>query len=474
MSLLAPFLDGVRRHPDRVAIVERGGRAISYGDLASRSAGLARDYAARGLTPGSRVLVAWPVSIDLYAGLIALWRLGAVAVLPEAAMGLSGVRHAARTTAPAALLASPLIRAILALYPETRRIPMRLHAGAARAPEPAQATFPPTHPALISFTSGSTGKPKAMVRSIGLLAAQQAAISRLLVPKAGTSTDLVWFPAFVLSTLALGLTAVLPDAALGNPAEADAGRLIRQVARQGVRRLLLPPSVAAHLAAGPPAPPLDAIFTGGGPVFPHLLRKLERWTSRSDIYAVYGSTEAEPIAHIRSADIGLEEYAAMEAGGGLLAGTPVPDIAIRLIDEEIVVAGPHVNESYLDPTHNAETKLRVDNRIWHRTGDLGKLDESGRLWLLGRRAGRTAGLHPFAVECAALSWPGVESAALAAIDGEAVLALSGNHARLDDWKDRARVLGIAKIRHLPKIPLDRRHGSKVDYAELQRRLATFR
>lgn len=472
MSLLGPFLDGVRRHPDRLAIIERGGRQITYGELAVWSAGLARRFEGEGVRPGLRVLVAWPVSLELYAALVALWRTGAVAVLPEAAMGLGGVRHAARSTSPEALLASPLIRAILMLLPETRRIAIRLAVRPATAPEPTPSGLPASHPALISFTSGSTGEPKAMARSIGLLTAQQAAISRLLAPKGDTSTDFVWFPAFVLSTLALGLTAVLPDAALGKPADADAARLIRQMRRNGVRRLLIPPSVATRLVEADPPPRLEAIFTGGGPVFPSLLRRLSAWAAPAEVFAVYGSTEAEPIAHVASSEIGPDDYAAMQAGKGLLAGKLVPEIALRLQDEEILVAGTHVNEGYLDPAHDAGTKLRQDGRIWHRTGDLGRLDERGRLWLLGRRTGRVAGLHPFAVECAALSWPGVDAAALASLDGEPVLALAGNREFLADWRSRAEALGVRRTRHLERIPLDRRHRSKVDYTELQRQLGS--
>lgn len=474
MSLLVPFLDGAKRYPDRAAIIDRRGREITYGELATWSAGLAFGFAAQGIGKGMRVLVAWPVSIELYAGLIALWRIGAVAVLPEAALGLAGVRHAARSTAPAALLASPLIKAMLLFFPETRGIGRRLTIKLARAPQSGAGGLPAAHPALISFTSGSTSKPKALVRTVGLLTAQQAAISRLLAPRSETSTDLVWFPAFVLSTLALGLTAVLPDAALGRPAAVDCERLVRQMRRHGVRRLLIPPSVAARLVNASPSPPLDAIFTGGGPVFPHLLQALVAWAGGADVYAVYGSTEAEPIAHIAASDVAPKDYAAMQAGEGLLAGRPVPEIALRLDEEEILVAGPHVNEAYLDPAHEVDTKVRVGDRVWHRTGDLGRIDEDGRLWLLGRRAGRIGGLHPFSVECAALSWPGVAAAALAAFDGKPVLALSGDAAHINDWRSRADAIGISDVRHLPRIPLDRRHNSKVDYAELQRQLAVSR
>ncbi|KAB2845862.1 MAG: AMP-binding protein, partial [Hyphomicrobiaceae bacterium] len=236
------------------------------------------------------------------------------------------------------------------------------------------------------------------------------------------------------------------------------------------RRLLIPPSVAALLVKASAPPPLEAVFTGGGPVFPHLLKALTRWAARAQVHAVYGSTEAEPIAHVAASEISKEDYSSMASGKGLLAGRPVQEVALRFLDDEILVAGRHVNEGYLDPSDDSETKIRENGRTWHRTGDLGRLDEHGRLWLLGRRAGRIGGLNPFAVECAALAWPGVEGAALASVGGEPVLALCGDLSRQEEWRFLARTLSIKSVRHLSRIPLDRRHNSKVDYVRLQRQL----
>lgn len=59
----------------------------------------------------------------------------------------------------------------------------------------------------------------------------------------------------------------------------------------------------------------------------------------------------------------------------------------------------------------------------------GRVGNDGRLWLLGRLAGRAGSHFPFAVEAAARTWPGVTGAALLPADGRALLVVSGDAAQ---------------------------------------------
>jgi acyl-CoA synthetase (AMP-forming)/AMP-acid ligase II len=215
---------------------------------------------------------------------------------------------------------------------------------------------------------------------------------------------------------------------------------------------------------------VSAIFTGGGPVFPNLLRALRAAAPRASIHAVYGSTEAEPIAHVEFDEIANADWEAMAGGGGLLAGRPIAEAVLDIRDGEIEVSGPHVNRGYLDPAQDASTKETRDGRLWHRTGDAGRLDAQGRLWLLGRAEAAADGLYPFAVETAALSWPGVRQAALLAAAGRPCLVVAGAGLVRDDLTRRAARLGVPEVVELRAIPLDRRHNSKVDYARLRTQL----
>jgi acyl-CoA synthetase (AMP-forming)/AMP-acid ligase II len=482
MTMVSSFFARAAQHPERIAIVEPGGARVSYRGLARMVCDYAAYFRSAGVGSGDRILVTLKVEIPLYASLYALWSLGAVVVFPEPAMGLTGLRHAAGIRIDA-WLAPPVWRAIGLLFPELRRIrrglsPPAAGAGARSGPLDADrlsatvtsaAAVADEAPGLIFFTSGSTGRPKAIVYTHTFIKDQGRGLEPLFRPNPG-EVDLVAFPLFVLECLDLGSTNVLPNWDLRKPRDASLDAILRYARAEGVTRLLLQPALCERLVDKAIPPAVRAVLTGGGPVFPDLLRRLA--DKVPEVYSIYGSTEAEPIAHITAADITPADWAAMDAGAGILTGPPVSQVRVRIVDDEIQVTGPNVNKGYLDPAQNASTKqIDGDGVVWHRTGDAGRIDAQGRLWLLGRLEGRIGGLFPFGVEAIARRWPDVRSAALCAgPGGRPVLALTGAPASLDGWRRRARELGIDQVVLLDDMPLDRRHASKIEYVRLRRLL----
>lgn len=233
---------------------------------------------------------------------------------------------------------------------------------------------------------------------------------------------------------------------------------------------------------------------------PRLLDELHAMSPRARISAIYGSTEAEPIAHVERCEIESADLEAMLAGHGLLTGPPVPAVDLRIHEDvwgtpvgpytaiefaahclppgrpgEIVVSGDHVLSGYLHGHGDAETKFTVDGRRWHRTGDAGYLDARGRLWLLGRCAARLEDdrgvLYPFAVECSVLRHEAVHRAALVAHRGHRLLAVELRGKATDaEWKEAVSSVSWAQLDEIlvvPRIPVDRRHNAKVDYPALR-------
>jgi hypothetical protein len=128
-----------------------------------------------------------------------------------------------------------------------------------------------------------------------------------------------------------------------------------------------------------------------------------------------------------------------------------------------------VKPGYLDPGDDKSIKP-LRNGALASTGDAARLDDKGRLWLLGRREAASGDLFPFAIETAALSWPGVRQAALLAQGSRGTLAVSGYGLDEADLKVRAARLGSIDVVVLREVPMDKRHNSKADYARLKKML----
>jgi acyl-coenzyme A synthetase/AMP-(fatty) acid ligase len=471
LNLVELFLEHAKARPDAAAIVTPKGRVVTYAALAKTSAARAHAYECSGIKPGDIVLIARGVSIELYETLLAIFRLGAVAMFPEPAAGLKGLRVAVDAVRPKAVVTTGIGHVLRLLFPELRRLKPLPDPNGKEPGRDILAHLPGDAPALITFTSGSTGRPKGIVRSADFLVLQHTLLEKLRRTKPG-DVDLISLPVFILSNLAAGATSVIPAGRLTQPAKLSGAVMRRQVMDHRVNRIVAPPAVVARIAEGAePMPQLETVFTGGGPVFPNLLHAIARIAPNAAIHAVYGSTEAEPIAHLELKEIAAADWEAMASGAGLLAGAPIPEIEVDIRDHEVFVAGDHVNQGYLDPADDKSTKSISGGKLWHRTGDAARMDEQGRLWLLGRREAVSGGLFPFAVETGALSWPGVRQAALLAGNGRARLALSGDGLDQAALQARAATLGAIDVVILREVPMDKRHNSKADYARLGKLLA---
>ncbi|MBQ2263714.1 MAG: AMP-binding protein [Loktanella sp.] len=465
-TLSTAFAQAAADYRDRTAVIDADGTAYRFSQVQRMADSDASGWYAKGVRSGDRVLIAMGIGVDLYASLAALWSLGATVVLPEPAMGLAGVRTAIKATQPKFFCAAGPYKAIKLLLPDLWRIKLltpNRHGKAA----PYKPVADPDSLALISFTSGTTGTPKAIPRTHAFLMAQWKAVAPLLHSETA-EIDLVTFPVFVLINLAEGRTSVLPNWKMSRLASLEPKAFVNWISANHCTRALLPPALCEKLVKAGETGTLGHIFTGGGPVFPDVVHNLQNITKNIKVTTVYGSTEAEPIAHANST----------EEGYGLYVGRPVDAVRLRIVDMEIQVSGNHVNTGYLDPRRDAENKVYEGAMIWHRTGDAGRLDDQGRLWLLGRVGDQVTtdkGVqYPFAIETAARMWPGVVRAALTERNQMPVLVIEGDAKHMETWRGGAAAFGIKKVRNISAIPLDRRHHSKIDRIALRKYLSIGR
>lgn len=505
----------VQSHPERLAILETRGRRerrVTFAELNARVEAYAGDWQARGIGAGDRLLVFVPMSIALYAVLLAAFRIGAVAVFVDAWADRGRLESAIARTRPSAFIGIPRAHLLRLTCGAVRRIP---HAILVRdgAPRAARAGGPPVQlspeaAALVTFTTGSTGRPKAAERTHGYLWSQHLALAAHLRPRPD-DIDMPTLPVFVLNNLACGIPSVLPDFDPRRPADIDPAAIVAQMRRAGVTTSSGSPAfyerLAAHCVASGEQLPLRALHTGGAPVLPALAAELVRVVPHAHI--VYGSTEAEPIAAIEARDMLTAMSGNPTADPGLCVGAPVPEVQCRLVRAhdgpivlgaegwrewdvpagdvgEVVVSGDHVLRGYLDdPESTRENKVAEGDRVWHRTGDAARQDPSGRLWLMGRvrervrRAGET--WWPLPVEVRAMRHAAVRHAAYLGLPDpvlgqRAVLCVESRAGARDLDEAALRVLAgapVDELRVFAHLPRDPRHASKTDLEALRRLLA---
>jgi acyl-CoA synthetase (AMP-forming)/AMP-acid ligase II len=523
MNIYELFARQVRQRPDAAALVEwKRGRPhpMSFRGLDTASARTAAMLATIGLRAGDPVLVFVPMSVDLYVALLAILRLGLVAVFIDPSAGRQHIERCCAVLPPNALIATPKAHLLRCISPALRRIPVGFTTGALPLPGARRwsdwsqysaggkaAECTPEAPALVTFTSGSTGAPKAVVRSHGLLAAQQQSLSAELKISSGDMV-LSGLPILVLSNLGSGAANLLTGCDLHHPGSVDSASIVCRIRAMGVTCIQASPAflerVADHcLRRSVTLPEIRRICTGGAPIFPRLLDQVQSAAPQAEITAIYGATEAEPIACMSRADLRRADRMAMDSGFGLLAGRPIRDIELRILPDlwgtpigpfsasdfndlclgrgmagEIVVCGSHVVQSYLRGEGDRATKFSVGGKTWHRTGDAGRMDEEGNLWLLGRCAARISDrqgvLYPFTVETAAAGHAAVRRSACVRTDGRRVLVVEpAARARSNQWAALESDLAWAHVERIlvvPHVPVDRRHNAKVDYPALARLL----
>jgi len=524
MNVLSVLREVAARTPDRPALIAPDGGEITFAALSERIDRAAAGLRRLGLKPAERAIVMVPMSVDLYVVLLAVLQIGAVAVFVDPWIGVRQIAAFAAFAEPRAWIGVPRSHLLRLLSGALRSIPLTVTTGFHLGPLPARRTLAeleeepgdgsihpadPGSPALITFTSGSSGEPKGANRTHGFLLAQHRALAAEF-PAAEGDVDMTMFPVFALNNLAVGVTTVVPAMDFRRVDRVDAARVLRQIAHHGVTTCTASPPFFDRLTARVESfpretPRLRRLLTGGAPVSDAQLRAWRRALPQTEIVVAYGSTEAEPVAHVSA-----EERLAMAQTPGYCAGRPIDRIRARLIrihdgpvelEEdgwaawevtageigELVVSGEHVcRDYYRNPAAVRENKIaEPEGTVWHRMGDTGSFDPAGRFWIAGRvhstiwRKGEP--VHPQLVEQAAHGAdPRIRRVAAMGFPdptlGECVVVVVETDAGEELWKEVGTRLAAAGqpcdeiVLIADPLPVDPRHNSKIDYRRLRERL----
>jgi acyl-CoA synthetase (AMP-forming)/AMP-acid ligase II len=520
------------RQPDATAVIcpwGRRGGSLTYGELEERTSWVAAGLEAVGIGPGVRTVLMVPPGLDLFVLAFGIFRAGAVPVLVDPGIGLHHLKACLGNARPEAFVGVPKAHAARVILGWARAtvetkvtVGPRLFWGgttlnrieaigrAAGGMEIADTTADDV--AAIVFTSGSTGPPKGVVYRHGNFAAQIEAVRGVLECGPG-DVDLPTFPLFSLFDPALGMTTIIPDMDPTRPAKVDPKKIIGPIHEYGVTTMFGSPALLDTVgrygaAQGVELPTLRQVVSAGAPVSPRIMERfVSMMAPGGRILTPYGATESLPVA-VNSSDVVLSETRdATAKGAGTCVGHPVPSIELEVIgiddgpigrwsDElvlpqgetgEIVVKGKQVTREYFNADeHNRLGKIADGDSVRHRMGDLGYLDDRGRLWFCGRKSQRvvTGERTYFTDPCEGIfdSHPDVYRSALVAaeVDGETVPVICieaepgigvGDHVRIRDellelGGSFDQTAGIRTVLFHRGFPVDIRHNVKIGRREL--------
>jgi len=468
------------------------GDALTYDELVQQTRTCARNLSKSGVGRASRIFVAAELGPQLFVLLLALFSLGAAAVLVERGFNRRQISACMGACTPHAIVGSKKVLWKLLFLPVTwrvRRINIdELFDNSATESHTTVSANDAELTALITFTSGSTGRPKGVNRIHRTLIAQHEALKQVF-PANASEIHLTAFPVVSLHNLCSGFSthiATLDDSpeklcsvieGLGVTSISGAPYFYENLNRCAKRKAVTFPGVSKTIV-------------GGAPVEARLAKDMMKIFPNAGGTILYGSSEAEPIATLEFNDwIKLSsenEYL------GYCVGRPVASVAAHIVcgnpdlnpDNavhpgtigEIIVSGSHVTETYFNnPDADRESKLRDrEGRLWHRTGDLGFMDEHSRIWLVGRISNsiiyQGVTYYPLGIESMINKIAGVDrSALIKGRHGEPVLCVVSNKDNAENSVKEAltrRKISIETIRRISTLPLDARHRSKIDYSKL--------
>ncbi len=517
-NVIQTLLETVKIHPEKIAIIEKrrgitgrsGYRKFTYSEMMSDIRLVASRLRKKGFKKGDRIVVFTPMSYELYVIVLAIFYIGAVTVFMDAWASRERLTQACLTVKPKGFIGC-LKAQLLMIVPEIRKIPVKILdrllflpsiPGSLKDDGPQE--IDEDDEGLVTLTTGSTGMPKGANRTHGFLSKQfDVLISHLGIVE--TNIDLTALPVFVFCNLGAGATSVLPVFNPAKPTEFDPEAVINQIKECNISTSVGSPAfyekLADYLTQKNEQVSIKRIYTGGAPVFKTLAKKFRKAFPDTDMEIVYGCTEAEPISSIK-----LDDFLKSDSSLGVAVGHPDPAVDVKVlkplngavvIEEskglqdylaaqgevgEIIVTGPHVLKSYMgDVDAWRENKIKDGERIWHRTGDAGKIDSSGRICLHGRIRNvihtNRGDVYSLPYEQMIMDIEGVSFASIMECDGRLFAAVEPNP-DLPESK-RQELVEISKgmlvdlnpfrIFLLNRIPRDPRHNSKVDFAEFRKK-----
>jgi fatty-acyl-CoA synthase len=385
------LLDGGR--PALIA----GERRLSFAELNAEACRAANLMRARGVGPGDRVAALMRNGLD-YVGLYyGAAKLGAILCAINWRLAAQEIGYILGDSEPKLLVYDAEFAPAVAAVGKRDVLAYEVGGGAAssqswRAQLESESTDEPAAqavsdmPLVLVYTSGTTGRPKGAVLTHGQMLWASATMAASHDYKQG-DVNLVPTPLFHVGGLSFATLFVHMGATLLLPRAWDPGAILALIAAEKVNHFFAVPAMLRSLVEHPAFAVADLsslrwILCGGAPVPPDLIAAAGR--RGIPVQQTYGATETAGPATL----VDLAHVAA-KAGS---AGLPYFHTELRIANAEgaalpageigeVQVRAPHVFAGYW---RNVEASRAAFAGDWLKTGDLGRRDAEGYLYLVDR------------------------------------------------------------------------------------------
>ena len=388
--------------PDRVAVICEG-RQATYQELNTRVNQLTHGLLQSGITGSSRVAILMYNSIELIEIYFALAKIGSVGIplnfrltSPEI---LSIVEHSDATTLFIGEECEPIINQIIPRLSKVKQFItvnkdphetgdyQRLFHN--QPDSESGIKVKPEDESFIIYTSGTTGIPKGVIlthknhywNTVNYTIAYQMNED---------DVELALTPMFHSSTLGRVFTYIFTGATFITSPRFDPEHAMELIAQHRATSITQSPTMYAALLQLPQKDPsrtsfVKRVVSGAAPISPEMKEEIAKLFPHAGIFDLYGLTEASPGVTILTPHDPPEKISSV--------GKPMMSVKIKVVDEageellpgengEIICKGPNLMKGYYN---NDVATQEVLKDGWLYTGDVGKFDQDGYLYLTGRK-----------------------------------------------------------------------------------------
>ena len=378
------WLDARAAEGGTAVVFPETGARLDWADLRDAAHAFAADLTARGIAKGESVAIVAPNSAE---GIVALYGAlcgGFRATMINLAAGREAVAYALSHSQARAAFVHDDARAFFAAAAGSGIVAVPLDGGGRAALH----AVAPGDDALLMYTSGTTGRPKGVVHSHASLLAGgwTTAIAHALGP---ADRGFCVLPVYHINGLCVSVMgSLVSGGSLAMVARFSASRFWAQVEAGAATWFSVVPTIVSHLLHGAetPSPACAAHLRFGRSASSALAVETQAaFEARFGVPIVETMGLTETAAQILSNPLppgprkigspgrafGCEVAIHDTSGAPMAAGA----------EGEIVVRGPNVMRGYL---HNADATAAAFRGGWLRTGDLGRMDSDGYVFVTGR------------------------------------------------------------------------------------------